>query len=238
MPGRGHGPGPAPGRPARCDARRLPSGIEHPRPCGVGPCQAQDVFPRRMASPPWATPGAASRAPRFPAWCQGVCPQGWDTAIDEGRQAQWAGSWPLGERAPTNRVDRMTGEWATLRTSPPLSFPSCLTTLPPRLHRRSTRLQRFLASSAGGVPDGRCALTAGWRPRRDPRRPGRLDTGVQCSPGLRAPPCRCGHLPSATSCRTSGLQTVRDGLASHGDIVLRVSRHRDPWEAFPRSTSS
>jgi hypothetical protein len=51
-----------------------------------------------------------------------------------------------------------------------------------------------------------CALTACLRPRGYPRRPGRMEMDVRCSPSLIPPPFRVRHLTYATSCRTSGLE--------------------------------
>jgi hypothetical protein len=51
------------------------------------------------------------------------------------------------------------------------------------------------------------AFTACLRPRSYLRRPGRTETGVRCSPGLRdgSPPFWFRHLTYATSCRTNNL---------------------------------
>jgi hypothetical protein len=62
--------------------------------------------------------------------------------------------------------------------------PLIITMLPPRLHSRSTRLRLFLASISAVAAYCLFAFTACLRPRGYPLRPGRMETGVRCSPGL------------------------------------------------------
>ena len=64
-------------------------------------------------------------------------------------------------------------------------------------------------TDVGVTPYGLFAFTACLRPRSDPRRPGRMETGVWGSPGLLecSPPVGFRPLTYATSCRTSDLTT-------------------------------
>src|SRR4029453_7871336 len=54
-----------------------------------------------------------------------------------------------------------------------------------------------------------------------------METGVWCSPGLvySSPPFALRHLTYATSCRTSGLQTVARGLTNKGRFQCKL--HHD-----------
>ena len=127
---------------------------------------------------------------------------------------RWA-SWPLyaGSRAPSQASRSSLLTLTPVRTHTATHVPFCLTTLPPRLHRCSTRHQLFLAESSTVVVYCPSAFTACLRPRGYPRRPGRRETGVRCAPGLKVPPFYVRHLTYATSCRTNGLQSKRAGPA-------------------------
>src|SRR5919197_1086025 len=67
----------------------------------------------------------------------------------------------------------------------------------------------FLAEISDVTAYFLCAFTACLKPRDYSRRPGRMETGVWCSPGLveYSPPFLLRHLTYATSCRTNDLIT-------------------------------
>jgi len=128
---------------------------------------------------------------------------------------RWA-RWPLsaGSRAPSQASRSSLLTLTPVRTHTATHVPFCLTTLRPRLHSCSTRHQLFLVEISTVAVYFPCAFTTCLRPRGYPRRPGRMEMGLWCLPSLISPPFRVRHLTYATSCRTSGLQTVPRGLAN------------------------
>jgi hypothetical protein len=136
---------------------------------------------------------------------------------------RWA-SWPLyaGSRAPSQASRSSLLTLTPVRTHTATHVPFCITTLPPRLHRCSTRHQLFLAEISTVAVYFPCAFTTCLRPRGYPRRPGRMEMGLWCLPSLISPPFRVRHLTYATSCRTSGLQSkwVRRLSDRNGTILV------------------
>src|SRR6266852_2180254 len=157
-------------------------------------------------------------------------------------KGRWA-SWPLyaGSRAPSQASRSSLLTLTPVRTHTATHVPFGLTTLPPRLHRCSTRHQLFLAEISTVAVYFPCAFTTCLRPRGYPRRPGRMEMGLWCLPSLISPPFRVRHLTYATSCRTNGLQSKRAGPAISAFLsphYLRLSPVSGPYYLQLRLQSS
>src|ERR1700704_1576358 len=88
--------------------------IDHPWPCGVGPCQAKNFLDRVVTSSARAKAVADPLEASFPKGLQGVFHHGLDTSINDGGNAKRAVAVPLGDIDPTDRMNLVKIERAKL----------------------------------------------------------------------------------------------------------------------------
>jgi hypothetical protein len=141
----------------------------------------------------------------------------------------------LGELASLRR-ERGTVSARPLTLADHSSLKDVSVTCVPFMHYGASTKASWMCNSVPTFPrrDFGCdsllsfAFTTCLRPRDYSRRPGRMETGVWCSPGLvySSPPFGLRHLTYATSCRTNGLIT--------SDALLDYIVHSAPFSALQK----
>src|SRR4029450_13046380 len=99
--------------------------IDHPGSCGIGPCQAKNLFNRVVTSSARAKPVADPFEVGLPKWFQGVFHHGLDTSINDGGNAKRTLAVPLGDIDPTDRMNLVQFEGSELSAQRLALFRSC-----------------------------------------------------------------------------------------------------------------